>query len=222
MNGRTLISVACCVIVAAACIVAAGRPSGSGPDPADNREALMDNPTFDRMLSPTGHSTPASDTQLQNATFGAGCFWGVEAVFRRIPGVVATAVGYAGGTTDRPTYKDVCTDRTGHAEVVRVQFDPDKVTYEELLNIFWDNHDPTTLNRQGPDVGTQYRSVIFYHNDSQRQAAEKSKADQQKQGKWGGRKIVTFIEPAPAFHLAEEYHQRYLEKRGESSCHTTP
>jgi peptide-methionine (S)-S-oxide reductase len=154
----------------------------------------------------------------EKATFGAGCFWGVEAAFRQVPGVIGTAVGYAGGTVDNPGYRLVCTDTTGHAEVVEVEYDPAKVTYEQLLNVFWDNHDPTQLNRQGPDVGTQYRSVIFYHSDAQRQAAEASKEARQASGKHR-RPIVTAIQPAAAFWRAEEYHQQYLEKRGRSSCH---
>jgi peptide-methionine (S)-S-oxide reductase len=154
----------------------------------------------------------------EKATFGAGCFWGVEAAFRQVPGVIGTAVGYAGGTVDNPGYRLVCTDTTGHAEVVEVEYDPARVTYEKLLDVFWDNHDPTQLNRQGPDVGTQYRSVIFYHSEAQRQAAEASKEARQASGKHR-RPIVTAIQPAAPFWRAEEYHQQYLEKRGRSSCH---
>jgi peptide-methionine (S)-S-oxide reductase len=152
------------------------------------------------------------------ATFGAGCFWGVEEVFRQIPGVKNTTVGYMGGTTENPTYEEVCTDQTGHAEVVQVEYDPEQVTYEELLDVFWNNHNPTTLNRQGPDVGTQYRSVIFYHTDEQKQAAEASKKQLDQSGKWKD-PIVTQIEPASTFWRAEEYHQRYLQKRGLNACH---
>jgi peptide-methionine (S)-S-oxide reductase len=155
---------------------------------------------------------------MATATFGAGCFWGVEAAFRQIEGVTATAVGYMGGKTENPTYKEVCTDRTGHAEVVQVTYDPSKVSYERLLDLFWENHDPTALNRQGPDVGTQYRSVIFYHNPEQEAAAKASKARQEASGRHQ-RPIVTEIAPAPAFYRAEEYHQQYLEKRGLSTCH---
>ena len=180
----------------------------------------MNNPALDKDLKPTGHSIPAADAKLEYATFGAGCFWGVEEIFRETKGVVATGVGYAGGKTDQPTYKQVCYEETGHAEVVHLQFDPGQVSYETLLDIFWSNHNPTTLNRQGPDVGTQYRSVIFTHGEAQRQAAEKSKAAQQEKGKWASRTIVTVIEPAPKFYLAEDYHQQYLMKRGLSSCHT--
>ncbi|MGZ4986346.1 MAG: peptide-methionine (S)-S-oxide reductase MsrA [Chthoniobacterales bacterium] len=153
----------------------------------------------------------------ERAMFGAGCFWGVEATFRNIKGVADVAVGYAGGTKENPTYEDICTDETGHAEVVEVQFDPAQVSYETLLNVFWSNHNPTTLNRQGPDVGTQYRSVIFYYTPEQQAAAEQSKAEMDKSAKFR-RPIVTQIEPAPKFYRGEEYHQRYLEKRGLAHC----
>lgn len=149
--------------------------------------------------------------------FGAGCFWGVETAFRNIDGVTAAAVGYAGGTTANPTYEDVCSSATGHAEVVEVEFDPTLVSYEQLLEVFWANHDPTTLNRQGPDVGTQYRSVIFTCSPEQKAAAETSKTEMDASGRFR-RPIVTQIEPAPKFHRAEEYHQRYLEKRGLAHC----
>ncbi len=156
-------------------------------------------------------------TIMATATFAAGCFWGVEAAFRQIEGVTATEVGYTGGTTEEPTYQQVCSDTTGHAEAVRVEFDPERVSYERLLDVFWENHDPTTLNRQGPDVGTQYRSVIFYHSPEQRDAAEASKLRLQEEGRFR-RPIVTEIVPATTFNRAEEYHQQYLEKRGLSSC----
>ena len=152
------------------------------------------------------------------ATFGAGCFWGVEAAYRQIPGVLSTAVGYLGGTLKNPTYHDVCSGRTGHAEVVQVTYDPARVTYDDLLTVFWENHAPTTLNRQGPDVGTQYRSAIFYHDDAQKEAAIESKDEREKSGKYR-RPIVTEITPATEFYMAEDYHQQYLEKRGLSSCH---
>ncbi len=155
---------------------------------------------------------------MEKATFGAGCFWGVEAAFRQVKGVTSTAVGYMGGTLKDPTYKDVCTDRTGHAEIVQVEFDPSKVSYNDLLKVFWENHDPTTLNRQGPDVGTQYRSAIFFHTPEQEAAAKASKEELSKSGKFR-RPIVTEITPAAEFWLAEEYHQQYLEKRGLSHCH---
>ncbi len=153
----------------------------------------------------------------EKAMFGAGCFWGVETTFRNIDGVTSAAVGYAGGTTDNPTYEDVCSAATGHAEVVEVEFNPTMVTYQQLLDVFWKNHDPTTPNRQGPDVGTQYRSVIFTYSPEQKAVAEASKAEIDASGRFR-RPIVTQIEPAPKFHRAEEYHQRYLEKRGLAHC----
>ena len=155
---------------------------------------------------------------MEKATFGAGCFWGVEAAFRRVPGVVATLVGYCGGNTENPTYKEVCTDSTGHAEVVEVTFDPARVAYEKLLEVFWDSHDPTTPNRQGVDVGSQYRSVIFHRSPAQEATARASKEQLDKSGKLR-RPIVTQIVPAVPFYKAEEYHQRYLEKRGLATCH---
>lgn len=155
---------------------------------------------------------------MEKATFAAGCFWGVEASFRKIPGVSSTRVGYTGGEMKNPTYKDVCTDRTGHAEAVEVEYDPAKVRYEDLLNVFWENHDPTQLNRQGPDFGTQYRSAIFFHSPEQEQAAKTSKERLGKSGRLN-RPIVTQIVPAATFYEAEDYHQQYLEKRGLSSCH---
>ena len=153
----------------------------------------------------------------EKATFGAGCFWGVEAAFRQVKGVKATAVGYAGGQAKNPTYKEVCTDATGHAEVVQVEYDPAEVTYDVLLGVFWVSHDPTQLNRQGPDVGAQYRSVIFFHTPEQEAAARESKAALEASGRFR-RPIVTEILPAPEFWLAEDYHQQYLEKRGLSHC----
>jgi peptide-methionine (S)-S-oxide reductase len=155
---------------------------------------------------------------MEKATFAAGCFWGVEATFRSLPGVSATRVGYTGGALSRPSYKDVCTDHTGHAEAVEVTYDPTKISYEELLQTFWENHDPTTLNRQGPDVGTQYRSAIFYHSPEQESAARASKERLEKSGAFR-RPIVTEIVPAVEFWQAEDYHQQYLEKRGLAHCH---
>jgi len=152
------------------------------------------------------------------ATFGAGCFWGVETAYRQLPGVLSTRVGYLGGTMENPTYRDVCSGRTGHAEVVEVTYDPARLSYDDLLTVFWENHDPTTLNRQGPDVGEQYRSAIFYHDDEQKAAAEASKAERDRSGRYR-RPIVTEITPASAFYEAEDYHQQYLEKRGLASCH---
>jgi len=156
--------------------------------------------------------------ELQKAMFGAGCFWGVEVAFRQLPGVVSATSGYSGGTTENPTYQDVCSGRTGHAEVVQVEYDPAQVSYDELLQLFWSKHDPTTLNRQGPDVGTQYRSVIFYYTPEQEKAARASKQQLEESGRFK-RPIVTEILPASAFYRAEEYHQRYLEKHGLASCH---
>lgn len=157
----------------------------------------------------------------ESATFGAGCFWGVEAAFRRVPGVLATTVGYAGGHLPDPSYEDVCSGNTGHAEVVQVVYDPDRVSYPQLLDVFWSCHDPTTPNRQGPDVGEQYRSVIFFHSPRQEAAATASRQRQQSSGRFG-RPIVTEITAAPDFYPAEEYHQQYLEKRGRGSCHPGP
>jgi peptide-methionine (S)-S-oxide reductase len=154
----------------------------------------------------------------EKATFGAGCFWGVEETFRQVPGVIDAAAGYEGGTLDNPTYRDVCTDRTGHAEVVEIAYDPERVSYDELLNVFWSNHNPTTLNRQGPDVGTQYRSVVFYHTPEQQATAIASKERLEREGRFK-RPIVTQIVPASTFYRAEEYHQRYLAKHGLSHCH---
>ena len=155
---------------------------------------------------------------MAKATFAAGCFWGVEAAFRQIAGVKQTAVGYIGGQTKNPTYEQVCTGRTGHAEAVDVEYDPEQVSYEKLLEVFWTNHDPTQLNRQGPDHGSQYRSAIFYHTPEQCAAAEASKQALDDSGKLR-RPIATLIVPAAEFYRAEEYHQQYLEKTGQSSCH---
>ena len=150
---------------------------------------------------------------MEKATFGAGCFWGVEESFRKIKGVEKTTVGYMGGTLENPTYEDVCSDKTGHAEVVQIEYDPKEVSYEELLKLFWDIHDPTQLNRQGPDTGTQYRSVIFYHNEQQKKLAEESK----KKIKYN-KPIVTEITKSEKFYKAEEYHQKYLQKNGLNHC----
>ncbi len=155
---------------------------------------------------------------MKKATFGGGCFWGVEAAFRRVPGVIDTAVGYSGGHSEDPTYKEVCTDRTGHAEVVQVEYDPAKVSYSELLDVFWSAHDPTQVNRQGPDFGSQYRTVIFYHDDEQQAEAEKAKQRLDASGRFR-RPVATEIVAAGPFYRAEEYHQRYLEKGGMEHCH---
>jgi peptide-methionine (S)-S-oxide reductase len=155
---------------------------------------------------------------MDQATLAAGCFWGVEAELRAVPGVAETKVGYTGGTTDHPTYEQVCSGRTGHAEAVWLRFDPERVSYEKLLDLFWKLHDPTTLNRQGPDVGSQYRSAIFFHDAAQRSAAEASRDRLAASGTYR-RPIVTQIVPAVTFFPAEEYHQRYLEKNGLANCH---
>lgn len=154
---------------------------------------------------------------MEKATFAAGCFWGVEAAFRQVPGVSATAVGYSGGTIEGPSYRQVCSGRTGHAEAVEVEYDPSRVSYEELLEVFWKIHNPTTRNRQGLDVGTQYRSVIFYQSEEQRAAAVASK-EALDQSDSHRKPIVTEIQPAAPFYRAEEYHQQYFEKSGRSSC----
>lgn len=175
-------------------------------------------------LSPKGYflvkdapSTLPSHTEL--ATFGAGCFWGVEAEFRKQKGVIATAVGYTGGHTKNPTYKEVCTDKTGHAEVVVVEFDPAVTSFEKMIDLFWDLHDPTTLNRQGPDTGSQYRSAVFYHSPEQKAVAERTRDKLQASNELGDGRIVTEITPAPEFYKAEDYHQQYVEKGGAAACH---
>lgn len=154
----------------------------------------------------------------EKATFGAGCFWGVEAAFQNLDGVTDTAVGYMGGHTENPSYQDVCSGRTGHAEVVQLEFNPTRISYDQLLLVFWNLHDPTQFNRQGPDVGSQYRSVIFFHSDEQRVMAETTKENWQQSPEFSGRQIVTRISPADTFYKAEEYHQQYLMKRGAASC----
>jgi peptide-methionine (S)-S-oxide reductase len=156
---------------------------------------------------------------IEKATFGAGCFWGVEAKFAAMPGVTATAVGYEGGKLNDPSYKAVCTDETGHAEVVELDFDNEKITYDHLLDAFFALHDPTTMNRQGPDWGTQYRSVVFFHSPEQEQQAKAKIDELTNDGRYKPRRIVTQVVPAETFWRAEEYHQRYLEKRGQTSCH---
>lgn len=155
-------------------------------------------------------------SQPKKATFAAGCFWGVEDTFRSTKGVTDAIVGYTGGTTENPSYESVCTGNTGHAEAVEVTFDPDTVSYDDLLNVFWNNHNPTTPNRQGPDVGDQYRSAIFYHDEEQKKLAEASKDALEKSGKWK-HPVVTQIVPAPSFHKAEEYHQQY-HKKNDGHC----
>jgi peptide-methionine (S)-S-oxide reductase len=159
-----------------------------------------------------------TNKNLEIATFAAGCFWGVQSLFDEVKGVVKTLVGYTGGHAKNPTYEQVCSDKTGHAEAVQIEFDPDIVSYDNLLKIFWENHDPTTYHRQGSDVGSQYRSAIFYNNDKQKELAEKSKADLDKSKKYKD-KIVTEIIKAGEFYPAEEYHQKYSQKTGLKTCH---
>ena len=159
----------------------------------------------------------AQEKKIERATFGAGCFWGIEETFREVRGVVDTAVGFMGGSTENPTYPDVCTGKTGHTEVVQVTYNPGEVSYRDLLNVFWNAHDPTTLNRQGPDIGTQYRSVIFYHTTEQEAEARASRAAVEQSGRFR-RHVVTAIEPAGTFWRAEEYHQQYFAKHGGGHC----
>jgi peptide-methionine (S)-S-oxide reductase len=182
------------------CDTQAGRAEGSQ---ASGGEATM--------------ASQSNDSHLEKATFAAGCFWGVEAAFRRVEGVVSTQVGYTGGHTENPTYKDVCSDRTGHAEAVEIIYDPEKVSYKDLLEVFWSIHDPTQLDRQGPDVGSQYRSAIFHHNGLQAREATESRNALEESGRFK-RPIVTEIGPAGPFYRAEEYHQQYYEKHGIGSC----
>ncbi len=172
----------------------------------------------DEPKESSSESTKKDDPNYELATFAAGCFWGVESVFKQVPGVIETTVGYTGGTVPNPSYRQVCTGITGHAEAVLIKYDPRIVSYEELLSLFWRIHDPTTPNRQGPDVGTQYRSAIFYHNEQQKKAAEKSKEEFDRKGSYIN-KATTQIVPASPFYEAEEYHQDYFEKQGGGSCH---
>jgi peptide-methionine (S)-S-oxide reductase len=167
----------------------------------------------------TQASTQESNMKTETATFAMGCFWGSEATFKKVPGVVSARVGYAGGRVANPTYEEVCTETTGHAESVEVVFDPSKVTYQQLLNVFFENHDPTTVDQQGPDFGAQYRSVIFYHSPEQKKLAEAEKAKRDASGDYVG-PIVTQIVPAGTFYSAEEYHQDYFAKMGVNyTCH---
>lgn len=189
-------------------------PDSSTTRPAQRAGA----PSAPAVETTTRPAASEKSMKTETAMFGAGCFWGVEETFRQMPGVVSTAVGYSGGRTENPTYKDVCTDTTGHVEVVLVEFDPAKVTYEQVLEVFWKAHNPTQVNRQGPDIGAQYRSVVFCQTPEQEKVAAASKARLEASRKYS-KPIATAIEPARKFYRAEEYHQQYLAKRGLSNCH---
>lgn len=215
-RGRRAISLAAGV----AMIAAAVGLSIAAPGIRDRAAAPINTKKDKAMTETTATSaTTQAPAVTETATFAAGCFWGVEATFRKTPGVVRTAVGYTDGATDKPTYKQVCNGDSGHAEAVEVVYDPAKVGYDKLLEIFYENHDPTTMNRQGPDVGDQYRSAVYYHGDTQKAAAEAYTAKLTAAGRFR-RPIVTQIRRAATFHVAEDYHQQYLEKRGMASCHT--
>lgn len=209
----------CMMLIAVGCDEKQWQSIVSGRSQQPEGKALnMDSPAEQKEATNPAEVQTQVKPKFEVAMFGAGCFWGVEATFRKVPGVLDTAVGYSGGHTRNPTYKEVCTDKTGHAEVIRIEFDPAKVSYKQLVEIFWANHDPTTVNRQGPDVGTQYRSAIFFFTPEQEAVAKAVKAELTKARRFR-RPIVTQIEPAGEFWRAEEYHQRYLEKKGLDSCH---
>ncbi len=200
-------------LVIAVIISYAGTGMTSG-----GKETPAKSPRSNTFNNVTDAQAPTMEMEnMEKATFAAGCFWGVEAAFRKIAGVVSTSVGYTGGTTENPTYEQVCSKKTGHAEAVEVIYDPAKVGYDDLLGVFWEIHDPTQLNRQGPDIGNQYRSAIFYHTPEQEAQAKASKEALEKNGNFS-RPIVTEITPAGAYYKAEDYHQQYLEKRGRNSC----
>ena len=216
-------AIATMTIAAGALVMASDSTPTEGTNTVDAQMQAQTSTMLDGVYTLTPFGQKVSDASngalpaLETATFGAGCFWGVEARYRATDGVIATAVGYAGGRTDKPTYKEVCADSTGHAEVVELKFAPAVVTYEQLLEVFWNNHNPTQLNRQGVDVGSQYRSAIFYHSEEQKAVAEKTRQAVTDSGKWN-KPIVTEITKASTFFPAEDYHQQYLEKRGQTSC----
>jgi peptide-methionine (S)-S-oxide reductase len=210
-------AIGCSMLIALGAIVAATarnpRAGASASDAAEKGKTMTEKKTDGKKPN-----TPNATTATAQAIFAAGCFWGVEAAFRQVQGVVSTEAGYTGGHFENPTYEDVCSDKTGHAEAVRVVYDPSRATYDDLLRVFWKIHNPTTPNRQGPDVGSQYRSAIFYLNEDQRRAALASKARLEESHVFP-KSIVTEIVAASKFYPAEEYHQQYLEKRGLSQCH---
>ena len=206
--------------IAAAAIVLPQRSSPPVIEAQQNKSPsdVAVSPSQEKPKMITSKFAESKSGRVEKAVFGAGCFWGVEAAFRKTPGVLSTTVGYAGGAVVNPTYEQVCTDTTGHAEVVQVEFDPGQITFEQLLEVFWTNHNPTQLNYQGPDYGKQYRSVVFYVDATQRATAEASKERLAASGKFS-KPVVTQIAPLTTFYAGEEYHQQYLEKRGLSHCH---